>query len=55
MGELNVKNMFDCLKAREIALKEERYQTNLIEILLLCCPLHGTCRSKEEQMAQGRE
>lgn len=35
--------------------RKEESQTNLNRILLLCCLLHSICRSKEEQMAQGRE
>lgn len=57
MGRLPVENVLDHLKARGIALKRQRVrsQTNLNKILLLCCLLHGICRSKAEQMAQGRE
>ena len=57
MGGLAVENVLDHLKARGIALKRKRVrsQTNLKRILLRCCLLHGICRSKEEQMAQGRE
>lgn len=57
MGGLAVENVLDHLKARGIALKRKRIrsQTDLNRILLLCCLLHGICRSKEEQMAQGRE
>lgn len=57
MGELAVENVLDHLRATGIALKRKRVrsQTNLNRILLLCCLLHGLCRSKEEQMAKGRE
>lgn len=48
MGGSAVENELDHLKARL------RCQITLIRSLLLCCLLHGICRSKEEQMAQGR-
>lgn len=52
-----VENVLDLPKARGISLKGKkvRFQTNLKRILLLCCLLHGICRSKEEQMALDRE
>lgn len=56
-GGLPVASVLDPLKARGIALqrKRGRSQTNLNRTLLLCSILHGIRRSKEEQMAQGRE
>lgn len=52
-----VENVLDHLKARGITLtgKKVRSRTNLKRISLLCYLLHGICRSKEEQMAPGRE